>query len=89
MKFFRGTGAEPAFQPLNNLVVLTHTTQLEPLISLGGGLKFKVSRKALVRLDFRDYATPTPDKLLATPRATTINGWMHDFVGLVGISATF
>jgi hypothetical protein len=89
VKLFRGTGTEPAFQPLSSLVVLTRTTQAEPLISVGAGVKFKVSRKALFRIDFRDYATPTPDKLLATPRATTINGWMHDLVGLVGISAAF
>ena len=41
MKFYRGTGAEPAFQPLSNLVVLTHTNEAQPLISVGGGVKFQ------------------------------------------------
>jgi hypothetical protein len=47
-----------------------------------------VSRRVLVRLDFRDYATPFPDKLLASPTART-GGWMHDFVLMVGVSGLF
>jgi hypothetical protein len=87
IRYFRGTGAEQAFQPLTNLVVLTRANQLEPLISVGGGVKFRFSRRALFRIDFRDYATPTPDKLLVT-RGSNLRGWTHDFVLLLGISAT-
>jgi outer membrane protein with beta-barrel domain len=87
MKLYRGTGSEPAYQPLSNLVVLTHATEAQALISVGGGLKFPVSRRALVRVDFRDYATPVPTKLLATPPGSRLGGWVHDFVFLVGVSA--
>ena len=87
VKLYRGTGAEPVFQPLSNLVVLTHTNEAQPLISLGGGVKIPVSRGALIRLDFRDYLTPVPTSLLATPANSRISGWLHDFVFLVGISA--
>jgi hypothetical protein len=89
VKLYRGTGAEPAFQPLSNLVVLSHTNEAQPLISVGGGVKFSVSRRALLRVDFRDYATPVPTSLLATPRGSQISGWMHDFVLLVGVSTVF
>lgn len=89
VKIFRGTGAEPSYQPLSNLLVLTHTTQPEPLISAGGGVKVSVSRHALVRFEFRDYATPLPDKLLAAPPGAKIRGWMHDFVFLAGVSTVF
>ena len=89
VKFYRGTGAEPPFQPLSNLVVLTHTHEAQPLISIGGGVKFSVSRRALLRLDFRDYATPLPTSLLAAPGGCKVSGWMHDFVFLVGISTVF
>jgi len=88
-KLYRGTGAEPVFQPLSNLVVLTHTRQSEALISVGGGVKIAASRRTLVRLDFRDYATPRPDELLALPPNVKSSGWMHDFVFLVGIGTTF
>jgi hypothetical protein len=89
VKYYRGTGAEPVYQPLSNLVVLTHTSELQPLISVGGGVKFKVSRQALLRLDFRDYITPVPTNLLAAPPGSMISGWLHDFVFLVGVSNVF
>jgi Outer membrane protein beta-barrel domain len=89
MKFYRGTGEEPAYQPLSNLVVLTRTSQAKPLVSVGGGVKLRASRSALVRLDFRDYATPIPSNLLATSPDRKIGGWMHDFVILVGVSKVF
>jgi hypothetical protein len=89
VKFFRGTGAEPAFQPLSNLVVLTHTSQALPLISAGAGVKFSMSRRALVRIDFRDYITPFPDKLLATPPTGSTSGWIHNFVIQFGVSTVF
>ncbi len=88
VKVFRGTGVEPAFQPLSNLIVLTHTTQPEALLSVGGGIKIPVSRGVHIRLDFRDYASPVPEKLLASPTSKT-TGWLHDFVFLVGASKVF
>jgi hypothetical protein len=89
VKLFRGTGAEPPFQPLSNLVVLSHTNETRPLISVGGGMKFSMSRRSLLRLDVRDYLTPVPNKLLATPPGSRISGWMHDFVVMVGVSTVF
>jgi len=89
VKFYRGTGAEAAYQPLSNLVVLTHTKEAQPLISVGGGVKFAMSRRAILRLDFRDYMTPLPSSLLAAPPFSRISGWMHDFVFLVGVSTVF
>jgi len=88
VKFYQGTGVEPAFQPLNNLVILTHTSEAQPLISVGGGVKFAVTKRTLVRLDVRDYATPLPTSLLAAP-GSKMSGWIHDFVFLVGVSTKF
>ena len=88
VKLFRGTGAEPVFQPLSNLVVLTHTREAQPLISVGGGVKIAVTNRVLFRLDVRDYATPVPDTLLASP-AGRVKGWIHDFVFQFGVSTTF
>jgi hypothetical protein len=89
VKIYRGTGVEPAFQPLSGLVVLTRTTETQPLISAGGGLKFRVSPRSLLRVDFRDYMTPFPSSLLAPRANTQASGWVHDFILMVGISATF
>jgi hypothetical protein len=87
--YVRGTGAEPAFQPLSNLLVLTHTSQALPLISAGGGVKIPLSRRSLIRIDVRDYISPFPDKVLATPPSSTTGGWIHHFVAQLGVSAVF
>jgi hypothetical protein len=89
VKYFRGTGNEAPFQPLSNLVALTRTSEAQPLISAGGGVKFRISPRALVRVDFRDYMTPFPSSLLALPANSRASGWMHDFVVMVGISGLF
>jgi len=60
-----------------------------PLVSVGGGIKIKAGKHALVRFDFRDYLTPVPSNLLATPPSSRLKGWMHDFVFLMGISSVF
>jgi hypothetical protein len=89
VKVYQGTGAEPVFQPLSNLVVLSHTTEAKPLVSVGGGVKFKVSPRTLFRIDLRDYVTPMPSNILATHGGSKASGWIHDFVLLVGVSKTF
>lgn len=87
--FFRGTGAQSGYQPLSNLVLLSHTTQVKPLVSVGGGVKIRLSARSLFRLDFRDYLTPFPDKLLALPSNSHGSGWLNHFILMAGISATF
>src|SRR4051794_18644760 len=50
VKYFRGTGEEQAFQPLSKFAILTRTSDVKPLVSFGGGLKFAVSRHILFRV---------------------------------------
>jgi hypothetical protein len=89
VKIYRGTGEETAFQPLDRLAVLTRTDELKPLLSLGGGVSFKMGAHALLRFDFRDYITPFPKEVVTPVPGARLNGWLHDFVPMVGISATF
>lgn len=89
VKIFSGTGREAAYQPLADLLVLTHATQTEPLISFGGGIKITLSRRVLLRFDVRDYLTPVPDRLLAAPPNVRVSGWIHDLVFLAGVSRVF
>lgn len=89
-KLYRGTGPEPAFQPLNGIAVLTHTQEFKALVSVGGGVKVAAGRHALLRLDFRDHATPFPTKVIAPrPPAGTVGGWLHNFMAMAGISLAF
>ena len=89
IKVYQGTGKEASFQPLSSFALLTKTDQVEPLISFGGGVKCVLSGHAQLRFDFRDYVTPTPDRLFAPRAGGKIHGWLHDFVPLVGVSYVF
>ncbi|HTS48348.1 MAG TPA: outer membrane beta-barrel protein [Bryobacteraceae bacterium] len=89
IKYYKATGAEYLAQPLSNFAFLTHANEVEGLLSAGGGLKYSINEHWLVRVDFRYYATPFPDKLFMPAPGAKINGWLHDFVPLAGIDWTF
>lgn len=88
-KFYRGTGAETAVQPLMQYAVLTHTSEWQPLVSVGGGVKVRVGRNVQVRFDVRDYVTPFPKSLITPMRGSSVGGWLHNIVPMAGISAVF
>jgi hypothetical protein len=45
-------------QPLDNFAILRPANQVEPAISVGGGVKFLMPRRVQLRIDFRAYMTP-------------------------------
>ena len=88
LKFYQGTGAEQAFQPLSNLALLTKTNETLPTVDFGGGVKFHVSRRTAISVEFRDYITKVPKVFAAAPGAS-ISGVLHQWVPAFGISWTF
>jgi hypothetical protein len=62
---------------------------VEPAISVGGGLKYRVSKHGLLRLDFRTYMTPLPDRILRPTGLAQVHGWVYSFVPLGGVSFVF
>ncbi len=86
IKVFQGTGKEAAYQPLNQFAYLTHTYQVEPLVSAGAGFSITLRPNLLLRAEFRDYATPFPSQVIAAAPGTHIHGWLHDIVPMIGIS---
>ena len=89
IKLFRGTGKEAAYQPLNQFAYLTHTQQIEPLISAGGGVQIALRPSVSLRIEVRDYVTPFPGQVIAAAPGMHIHGWLHNFVPMVGISYVF
>jgi hypothetical protein len=89
IRLFRGTGREDVNQPFRNFAFLTKASEVKPLISVGGGVKATVTRHVLIRLDFRDYASPFPEELFVVAPGAKIHGWVHDFVPLAGVSWVF
>lgn len=89
VKYFRGTGADVVFQPLNRLALLTRTGEAKGLGSVGGGVKVKISEHLGLRVEFRDFITPFPKKVIAPSIGASISGGIiHDFVPMVGITYT-
>ena len=86
VKYYRGTGNERAVQPLSNFVALSKTSQIVPVISFGGGVKFQISPTLLFRVDVRDYTGPFPDEVIAPVPGAQLKGWLHDIVPTAGLS---
>lgn len=89
VKVFSGTGREQDFQPLSNIALLTKTSQLEPLVSVGGGIKIAISPSVQLRLEAHDFLTPFPKNVIAPAPGSTIGGWLQDLVAMAGLSFTF
>lgn len=86
---YSGTGRESAAQPLNSFVGLTHTTETKPMVSGSAGLKMRLTQHLAFRVEFRDYATPYPSRMIAIAPGASGGGWLHNFMPVAGIGATF
>ncbi len=89
LKHYRGTGDEQSFQPMSDLALLTQTTQTVLAGDAGLGVKIRLGDNALVRFEFRDYVTKTPDKIIANSIDSDVGNVLHHWAPLVGISWTF
>jgi hypothetical protein len=89
IKVFSGTGDFLVNQPLAGFARLVEHTQVEPAISAGAGLKYRITRHVQLRVDFRTYFSPLPDEIFRRPRSAVLRGWVYDFVPLAGISYVF
>jgi len=85
----RGTGRESSYQHLMEHALLTRTRQVQPVASLGAGIKVKLGKKLLLRAEFRDYVSPFPTQVIAPAGGAKIDGWLHDIVPLVGVGWMF
>ncbi len=86
MKIFRGTGKEAAYQPLSQFGYFTKTQEVKPMLSIGGGVKFKLAPHMALRAEFRDFVTPFPQQLITPAPGAKFGRLLHDFVPMIGIS---
>src|ERR1035437_500638 len=85
MKAFRGTGKEAAYQPLSQFGYFTKTQTMKPMASVGGGVKFALTRKVFLRTEFRDYITAFPKEIITPPAGVKYGTLLHDLVPMVGL----
>jgi hypothetical protein len=89
VKVYRGTGEETAYRPLMQYGLLTRTDEWKPMLSMGGGIKFRLGESIVARIDFRDQLTRFPSKVIAPASGMAIGGWMHTLVPAFGVSWVF
>lgn len=89
IKMFRGTGTEVAAQPLSNVALLTKTNDMRPMVSLAAGAKVKMNDRWGFRVEFHDFLTQFPSKIITPNVGSKVGGWMHDYVPVFGISYLF
>src|ERR1019366_553755 len=85
MKVCRGTGKEAAYQPLSQLGYFTKTQTMKPMASVGGGVKFALTRKVFLRTEFRDYITAFPKEIITPPAGMKYGTMLHDLVPMAGL----
>jgi hypothetical protein len=88
-KYYRVTGPAPAVQPLPNIVTLANTSQWRILGVFGGGIKYRVHKRLVLRVDFLDYVTPFPGSLFVPAAGGTGRGILHQLTPLAGIGYSF
>jgi hypothetical protein len=90
IKIFTGTGAQVAYQPLNQVALLTKAQDLTPMASVGGGVKIQLASRLSLRLEVHDFLTPFPKQVITPNVGEKVSGWgwLQDFVPMVGISYT-
>lgn len=89
LKYYQGTGTEDPFQPLSHLALLTKTSQALPAGDFGAGVKFRVGNRATIRVEFRDYISAVPDRVIAGAPGSKVSGILHHWAPMFGISWVF
>lgn len=85
IKVVEGRGVEHAFQPLGQYAVFTARNQVLPLVSVGAGVKFKMGKNGIFRVEVRDYLSTRPDEVIAPVPGGKLSGWMNDFIPAIGM----
>ncbi len=89
VKYYRGTGAEALTQRLSEYALLTRSTDTTPMASVGFGVKFRVGEKSNIRIEIKDYISPTPTKVITPNRGASLSGWVNNFLPMIGITYIF
>jgi len=89
IKVFSGTDTPGLRQPLSDFARLREHTEVKPAISAGTGLKYRFTRHAQFRVDFRTYFSPLPKEIFRTSQSGFIHGWLYDFVPMAGFDYVF
>ncbi|MGB7762899.1 MAG: hypothetical protein WBL61_23900 [Bryobacteraceae bacterium] len=94
MKIFDGTGLQEAYQPLSQFGYFTQTHQVKPMLSVGGGISYKLSDRLYLRTEIRDFISGFPKNVITPPeeppgQQVTYGNLLENLVPMVGITYVF
>lgn len=76
-------------QPLTSIAQLVSTDELKFVVALGGGFAYRWRSHVVLRVDFRDYLTTFPKKIIVAAPYGTRRGIFQQFTPLAGVAYTF
>jgi len=86
IKRYEGTGPDLAVQPLGRIAVLTRTSQWTPIVSFGGGVRFKMGDRSAIRAELKVYGSQVPKDVITPVGVSSVSGWFFNFAPMVSIS---
>ena len=89
VKFYQGTGQDMAVQPLGNIAVLTRTSQWKPLITAGGGIRFQLSQRTVLRAEVKTFITQNPGDVITSITGQGGDGWIYNFAPVFSVAFIF
>ena len=89
VKVYQGTGSEEPFQPLTDLALLTKSSEAMPTGDFGAGVKIQMGKSWFFRIEFRDYFSGIPRKVIAPAPGASIDGILHHWAPFFGITWIF
>lgn len=88
-KLYVISGPSNPAAPLGDIATLTTRDETKLLFSLGGGVKIRLRPHLLVRVDFRDYLSTFPKRIIAPAPGATARGIFQQFTPMIGIGYLF
>ena len=86
MRQYTATGSPEAMQPFMRTVVLTNTSEWQPLVTTGGGIRFTVNQHVQLRTEVRVFLTQSAGKVITPVNGTSLGGWFYNIVPMVNLS---
>ena len=89
IRLFESTGIESSLQPARTFALLTQASQVAPMASVGGGMRWALSSRLALRVEARDYLSSFPSKLIAPAPGAKVSGILNDVCVLAGLGVTW
>lgn len=86
LKIFDGTGTEEAYQPMSQFGYFTKTRTLKPMGDFGAGIRYTLSPRLSLRVEFRDFITPFPTQVLTPAPGSKFGNLLNDIVPMVSLA---